>query len=171
MRSARLSNPLLDGALASFAHAKRSAFCVAHVCVLLCVFMPLRTVGDCFVRSRRSFDAVSTWAGTTANILSARHWLQVSRIDATPNSAEVVELKPLGNGADDQFVKHPVCEFRNRVYAARNAHPDSGVSVAVDFCKPEPATGVWLRGNVAHDSFEGWDAHMRIVPQMLRLQA
>jgi hypothetical protein len=42
------------------------------------------------------------------NVELVRHRLQVSRVDAVPDSTQMVERKLVRDGADHQLVRHPV---------------------------------------------------------------
>lgn len=59
-----------------------------------------RTVGFCAIEFLRFCQALSTFA-----IYLVRHWLQVSGIDAAPNTAKVVKPEAVRDYADEKLIR------------------------------------------------------------------
>ena len=46
------------------------------------------------------------------NIHPVGNWLQMLRVDAMPDAAKMVKLKPIGNGAHQSLICKPMSEHR-----------------------------------------------------------
>lgn len=126
-----------------------SAFAWRDYRVALIVWVSLWTVGS------RSI----CYAGfATADIFSMCDRLQVERVNARSNSAEMIDFKANWNWPNEYLVSQTVCADRFPHDSAR------GITIFIQRPSPEPASAIWFWDGVLLDSFDIGHfrpAHMR----------
>lgn len=69
-------------------------------------------------------------------VFSRRHWLQVRRVHARTDLAEMVEMQPFGDRSGQRFVNDAVGSLHNELAAAPRA--DLAAASFVDGSQPKP---------------------------------
>ncbi len=137
---------------------------------LSAVASTLRAVVTILRRVFVAFDAVAgAWLlRLSTDVSSNRNGLQMIRIDATSNAAEMVNGQPFGNWSDEQFVRDAMrrlfkaCASTVAMDCIGNGY--LAVSGPSDCSSPEPASGIRFGRDVAHKSFGNWYSRFSHVP-------
>jgi hypothetical protein len=78
----------------------------------------------------------------TPNVFPSRNGFQMSRIDAMPDPAQMVQLKAIRNGTDKKLISHPMGV---QTLSGAPANLKLGVPIDLQRPRPEPAT---IRGSL-----------------------
>ena len=104
----------------------------------------------------------SPYAYAAIQVHGSINGLQMARIDAAVNSAQVVKVQRDRHGANEQPIADSMCQLRHRSNAVGCIDP----CVTVLICSPEPkpTSRIWLRKNTQHKSFE--QVHMLMIAEL-----
>lgn len=90
---------------------------------------------------------------SAASIFGRCDWFQVARINAAPNSTQMVNLKPSRNGSDEHFVGDSVREIRAFVSVRLRSHGELAVTaVCLATSGPQPTAGIRLGADVFQEA-------------------
>jgi hypothetical protein len=111
------------------------------------------------MRSREPvpYHNCASWTHTqsTPKIFFLCDWLQMSRVDAAPNPAQVVQVQPFGNWPHEKFIRNSVSQYHNiKPFSGSFAASELPVSMAADHPGPNPTAGIRFRGNKLQKAFD-----------------
>ncbi len=99
----------------------------------------------------RPYGGYQGWGKPSQAIHSGCDRFQVSRIDAAPNAAQVVNLQSCWYWPRGHFIHDSVC-----ICGFTHADLKSSVPASGYCAQPKPASGVGFWGNVAHEALKNW---------------
>jgi len=111
------------------------------------IVSPIRmSVGAISLRSMKVIDLL--WGQAALYIYRMRHSFQVIWVTAARNPAGMIQLQGFWNGTFHHLVRDAMGVVNHTAYVDL---PVSGFRAAPD---PQPASGIWLRRNLRHQSFK-----------------
>ncbi len=122
--------------------------------VFFCKFMAMLALGPSIFLGSRDSNTHGR-SETPYHILAMGHGLKVSRINAAPHPAFVVDIETFRNWADESFEAHSMGgrHTRRTRRAIRSLYFHPSVSAAVAMPKPQPTSSFGNRNRKLHQAF------------------
>jgi hypothetical protein len=119
-----------------------------------------------FCPGSRANKTTKSSCASAHNVHLSRNWFQVSRIDASANAAEMVQIKAFWNRPDVKFVGDSV-----RGAALLIVIPQFPIAVLGLDTLPEPAACFRFDGNILEQSLQGGQSSKLVLSHVILLKS
>jgi len=114
------------------------------VSILRCVFVAVCAVSFVALKLAGYSSTYLSNIDAPLNVHLLGHRLQMIRVDAAPNAAQVIQPKFIGDRSNQHQISHAVRQFRTSSFVVQ-VHIKTPIAIVVKASNPEPATAHRLR--------------------------
>ena len=112
------------------------------------VVMTAKTLGTSAFGLSASFLRCGVQEQASSGVFAVRNGLQVLRVDAAPNPAQVVNFQTIRYRTSEKFVRGAMSSMHRDIVM----HAKFSVSGVATVPHPKPTSAIWLRRNLRHKS-------------------